>query len=123
MAKQPGLFSALLSALVGRFPCYAIVRNPWRCWPPGAAWTITCARGAELYNEGLKRELASIEGGVGRQLRLPSWWHDRLGVLPQECCIVLRSRWYQVERQLQSGGRSNGTDPRPSEPQSDDICF
>jgi hypothetical protein len=44
-----------------------------------------------------------------------------------QCCTVLRSRvvseWYQEERQLQSDGRSNDTDPRPSEPQSADTCF
>jgi hypothetical protein len=39
------------------------------------------------------------------------------------CCTVLRSRWYQDERQLQSDGRSNGTPSRPSEPQSADTCF
>jgi hypothetical protein len=31
------------------------------------------------------------------------------------------SAWYQEERQLHSDGRSNGTDPQHSEPQSTDI--
>jgi hypothetical protein len=33
------------------------------------------------------------------------------------------SEWYQDGRQLESDGGSNGTDRRPSEPQSADICF
>jgi hypothetical protein len=33
------------------------------------------------------------------------------------------SEWYQGERQRQSDGGSNGTGPRPSEPQSADTCF
>src|SRR5215210_7374070 len=40
-----------------------------------------------------------------------------------QCCTVLRSRWYQDERQLQSDGRSNGMPLRPSEPQSADSRF
>ena len=43
------------------------------------------------------------------------------------CCTVLCSRWYQsgIRRsdKLQSDVRSNGTDARPSEPQSADSCF
>src|SRR5918992_4547468 len=35
------------------------------------------------------------------------------------CCTVLRSQWYQGERQLHSDGGSNGTPSRPSEPQSE----
>jgi hypothetical protein len=35
------------------------------------------SRGAELYDEGLRRELASTEDRVCRQLRLLSWWYER----------------------------------------------
>jgi hypothetical protein len=35
--------------------------------------------------------------------------------------LAVVSEWYQDERQLHSDGRSNGTDPQHSEPQSADI--
>ena len=106
VAKQPGLFSALLPALVGRFPCYAIVRNPLAVL---ASWNSVDhnvreghSRGAELYDEELRRELASIDDRVGRQLRLLSWWYERLDTLPRE--NILR-----YEALVASGGKALGT--------------
>lgn len=79
--KQPALFSALLPALTERFPCYAVARNPLSVL---ASWNSVDhkvreghSRGAELYDGGLRRELASIEDRVGRQLHLMSWWYER----------------------------------------------
>ena len=79
--KQPALFSALLPVLEKRFPCYAIVRNPLAVL---ASWNSVDhvvreghSRGAELYDEVLRRELASIEDRATRQLRLVSWWYER----------------------------------------------
>ena len=45
------------------------------------------------------------------------------------CCVLhhiafpVVSEWCQDERQEQSDSRSNGTHPRPSEPQSADMLF
>jgi hypothetical protein len=79
--KQPALFSALLPVLTERFPCYAIARNPLSVL---ASWNSVDhnvreghSRGAELYDEGLRRELASMTDRVGRQLHLMSWWYER----------------------------------------------
>jgi hypothetical protein len=79
--KQPALFSSLLPVLAQRFPCYAVVRNPL---PVLASWNSVDhnvrdghSRGAELYDEGLRRRLTSTEDRVGRQLLLLSWWYER----------------------------------------------
>ena len=79
--KQPALFSALLPVLAQRFPCYAIVRNPLSVL---ASWNSVDhkvreghSRGAELYDEGLRIELASKQDRFERQLILLSWWYER----------------------------------------------
>ena len=81
VVKQPAIFAALLPVLVEGFPCYAIVRNPLSVL---ASWNSVDhnvreghSAGAELYDEGLRRELAATDERVGRQLRLLSWWYGR----------------------------------------------
>ncbi len=102
--KQPALFSTLLPALTVRFPCYAVVRNPLSVL---ASWNSVDhnvregrSRGAELYDEGLKRDLASIADRVGRQLHLMSWWYNRFyGTLDEDHII-------RYEEIVRSGGRA-----------------
>jgi hypothetical protein len=101
--KQPALFSALLPMLAERFPCYAIVRNPLSVL---ASWNSVDhnvreghSRGAELYDEELKRELASTQDRVGRQLRLMSWWFERFYTTLDEDHII------RYEDIVRSGGR------------------
>ena len=79
--KQPALFSSLLPVLAHRFPCYAVVRNPLSVL---ASWNSVDhrvreghSRGAELYDEVLRGELASTDDRVSRQLLLLSWWYER----------------------------------------------
>jgi hypothetical protein len=104
VVKQPAIFTALLPVLVERFPCYTIVRNPLSVL---ASWNSVDhnvreghSAGAELYDEGLRRELASIEDRVGRQLRLLSWWYGRFyGTLDKEHII-------RYEDVVGSGGRA-----------------
>jgi hypothetical protein len=81
VVKQPALFSSLLPVLAQRFPCYAIVRNPLSVL---ASWNSVDhkvreghSRGAELYDEVLRGELASTDDRVSRQLLLLSWWYER----------------------------------------------
>jgi Sulfotransferase domain len=81
VVKQPALFSSLLSVLVGRFSCYAIVRNPLSVL---ASWNSVDhkvreghSRGAELYDEALRSELASTDDRISRQMILLSWWYER----------------------------------------------
>lgn len=105
--KQPALFSALLPVLTERFPCYAIVRNPLAVL---ASWNSVDhnvreghSRGAELYDEGLKRELASVEDRIGRQLRLMSWWYGRFYLTLDDDHII------RYEDMIRSGGRALST--------------
>jgi len=92
IVKQPALFSALLPVLAQRFPCYAIVRNPLSVL---ASWNSVDhkvreghSRGAELYDESLRRELASAEDRLSRQLLLLSWWYERFHTtLPKDHII------------------------------------
>ena len=81
VVKQPALFSSLLPVLAQRFPCYALVRNPLSVL---ASWNSVDhkvreghSRGAELYDEVLRDELASTDDRVSRQLLLLSWWYER----------------------------------------------
>jgi hypothetical protein len=90
--KAPGLFTTLLPGLVSRFPCYAIVRNPlavlasWHSLEEGTRnWQFPLA---ELYDGELARDLAGEEDGIGRQLRLMSWFYERFyRELPGESII------------------------------------
>ena len=104
VVKHPALFSGLLPVLVERFPCYAIVRNPLAVL---ASWNSVDhnvreghSRGAELYDSGLRRELASTEDRAGRQLRLLSWWYERFYGTLDEYHII------RYEDIVSSGGRA-----------------
>jgi hypothetical protein len=104
IVKQPAIFTALLPVLVERFPCYAIVRNPLSVL---ASWNSVDhnvreghSAGAELYDEGLRWELASIEDRVSRQLHLLSWWYGGFyGTLDKEHIM-------RYEDVVGSGGRA-----------------
>ena len=102
IVKQPALFSALLPVLAQRFPCYAIVRNPLSVL---ASWNSVDhkvreghSRGAELYDEGLRCELASTEDRLNRQLLLLSWWYERFYTTLDEDHII------RYENIVSSGG-------------------
>jgi hypothetical protein len=90
--KSPAMFSALLPALVKRFPAYAVIRNPLSIL---ASWNSIDhnlqgghSPAAERYDERLRGELASIEDGTERQLYLLSWWYDRFQrTLPDGCIL------------------------------------
>lgn len=87
--KQPGLFTALLPALSGRFPCYALIRNPLSVMASGS--TIrTFGTGAQRdqkrkhpptmprFNEDLATALAERKGNrMERRLYLLSWQFER----------------------------------------------
>jgi hypothetical protein len=81
VVKDPATLSALLPVLVGRFPCYAIVRNPLSIL---ASWDSVnhAARDghspvAERYDDSLREELAGTPDRRARQLRLLDWWFSR----------------------------------------------
>jgi len=104
IVKQPALFSALLPVLAQRFPCYAIVRNPLSVL---ASWNSVDhkvreghSRGAELYDEVLRGELASTDDRVSRQLLLLSWWYERFYTTLDKDHII------RYEELVSSGGRA-----------------
>jgi hypothetical protein len=79
--KDPTMFTAVLPALVKRFPCYAIVRNPLAVlasWNSLDSWVRDGHHpGAELYDPGLSRDLALVKDRHDRQLSLLNWWFSR----------------------------------------------
>ena len=102
IVKQPALFSALLPVLAKQFPCYAIVRNPLSVL---ASWNSVDhrvreghSRGAELYDEVLRSELAATDDRVSRQLLLLSWWYERFFI------TLDRDRIIRYEDIVYSGG-------------------
>jgi hypothetical protein len=104
VVKQPALFSSLLPVLAQRFSCYAVVRNPLSVL---ASWNSVDhrvreghSRGAELYDEVLRGELASTDDRVSRQLLLLSWWYERFYTTLDEEHII------RYEELVSSGGRA-----------------
>ena len=87
--KQPGLFTALLPALSGRFPCYAIIRNPLSVLASGntiRTFGTSARRDSKRkhpptmprFNEDLATTLAEMKGNrMDRRLYLLSWQFER----------------------------------------------
>ena len=107
VVKQPALFSSLLPVLAQQFPCYAIIRNPLSVL---ASWNSVDhkvreghSRGAELYDEVLRGELASTDDRVSRQLLLLSWWYERFYTTLDKDHII------RYEELVSSGGRALST--------------
>ena len=76
--KHPAAFTALLPELAGRFPCYAVIRNPLSAL---ASWNSTKmpvndgrAPAAEQHDPRLKRALSTLENRFERQLFLLNWY-------------------------------------------------
>jgi len=102
--KHPAAFTALLGDLVGRFPCYALVRNPLSVLSSWNSIDMSHGRGhspvAEMLDPALAAALAAMPDVFARQLHLLSWFYDRyLRFLPMES--VLR-----YESVVATGGRA-----------------
>lgn len=102
--KSPGMFSALLPLLKGRFPCYAIVRNPLAVLASWESYDRSTRAGrqpaAERYDADLRYTLDSTEDRVERQLYLLSWYFERfVRELPEEHVI-------RYEDLISSGGKA-----------------
>lgn len=76
--KHPAAFTALLPDLAGRFPCYAVIRNPLSVL---ASWNSTRmpvndghAPAAEQHDPGLKQTLSTLPDRFDRQVAL-LWWY------------------------------------------------
>ena len=69
--KQPGLFTALLSTLAPRLPCYAIIRNPLAVLASRTSLGRSPGRhpndrlsAVQKYDEDLERRMASVPRGT-----------------------------------------------------------
>ena len=101
--KQPAMFSALLTALVGRFPSYAIIRNPLSTLASWNSVEIPLRQGhahaAEKYDPSLPERLEGLDRH-GRQLYMLSWFYERFEAnLPPENII-------RYEDIVSSGGKT-----------------
>lgn len=101
--KQPAMFSALLAALVERFPSYAIIRNPLSTLASWNSVEIPLRQGhahaAEKYDPSLPEHLEGLDRH-GKQLYMLSWFYERFEAnLPPENII-------RYEDIVSSGGRA-----------------
>jgi hypothetical protein len=106
--KQPGLFTALLPALVQRFPCYAIVRNPLA--KLASELTLTGRKGArpkppagQRYDPGLAALLKKADSDpLRRKLAVLDYYFARYAeYLPPEHIV-------RYEDIVRSGGKALG---------------
>ena len=108
--KHPSCFTALLGGLVGRFPCFAMVRNPLAVllsWQTTEAnWNDGRQPAAEMFDDGLRRRLDAAPDRVGRQLAMLAWSFEQYARhLPAERVI-------RYEDLIASRGRAlAGIDP------------
>ena len=81
VVKDPATLSALLPILVGHFPCYAVIRNPFSILASWQTVNHAVREGhspvSERFDEGLREELEAIGDREERQLHLLDWWFRR----------------------------------------------
>ena len=102
--KHPAAFTALLASLVGRFPCYAVIRNPLSVLCSWNSIDVPVFHGhapaAESRDARLAEALGRIDDRVARQLHLLSWFFDAYRrVLPAHAIL-------RYEDTVASRGRS-----------------
>ncbi len=102
--KHPAAFTAMLETLVGRFPCYGIIRNPLSVL---ASWNSAAvpledghAPAAESLDTTLAETLHRTRDKTERQLHLLSWFYESYRrVLPDRSIV-------RYENIISSGGRA-----------------
>ncbi len=77
--KHNALFTALLSSLIRRFPCYAIVRNPLATLASWQTVNLPIHEGhvpmGEQFDMALQSDLGRLETGLDRQLCIMRWFY------------------------------------------------
>jgi hypothetical protein len=101
--KHNAAFTALLQALVERFPVYSIIRNPlavltsWGSVDSGPQ--SGHANAAERFDPDLRAKLAGIDDELDRQISLLDWFYRQFRrYLPEQSFI-------RYESLVESGGR------------------
>lgn len=81
VVKHPAAFTALLDSLVGRFRCYAIIRNPLSVLGSWNSVAMKVESGhlpiAERLDESLREALSRINDKFDRQFHLLSWFYGK----------------------------------------------
>ena len=102
--KHPNCFTATLSALLTRYPCYALIRNPLAVL---LSWNTIRAPVndghlpyAEAFDEGLKAALAAEPDRIARQLIILEWYFSRYATLLPSAHVI------RYEELVASGGRA-----------------
>src|SRR5205823_4866217 len=90
--KHPAAFTALLETLLGRYACYAVMRNPLSVLVSWNTIAVPVQQGhapaAEKLDGKLAQALAAIDDRVGRQLHLLSWFYEKYDrLLPRESIL------------------------------------
>jgi hypothetical protein len=102
--KHPNLFTATLSTLQTRYPCYAIVRNPLATLLSWQSIQATVNDGhvpvGESFDPQLKLDLAAEPDRLGRQLIILRWCYTRYATL------LPRKHVIRYEDLVSSGGRA-----------------
>lgn len=104
--KQPSGIAPLLSALEGRIPTYALLRNPISVLASWNSVAMSMYDGhvpaEERLDSRLRRKLAGTEDRITRQIVLLSWYFERYRAqLPGD-------RILRYEDMISSGGRTLG---------------
>jgi hypothetical protein len=103
VVKHPNVFTATLPALLTRFPCFAVIRNPLAVLLSWQTIQAPVNRGrlpfGEAFDPALEAALADESDRVARQLVILRWYFSRYAsMLPRD--HVLR-----YEEIVASGGR------------------
>ena len=78
--KHNALFTALLSSLIRRFCCYAIVRNPLATLASWQTVNLPIHEGhvpmGERFDMALQSDLSGLESSLDRQLFIMRWFYN-----------------------------------------------
>jgi len=102
--KHPNVFTATLSVLQARYPCYALVRNPLAVLLSWQSIQAPVNDGrlpfGEAFDAELKSDLAAEPDRLGRQLIILRWYYSRYATL------LPRDHVIRYEDLVSSGGRA-----------------
>jgi len=104
VVKHPNFFTATLTTLLTRYPCYAIVRNPLAALLSWHSIQAPVNDGhlpyGEAFDATLKSDLAAEPDRLGRQLIILRWYYSHYAsLLPRDHVI-------RYEDLVSSGGRA-----------------
>lgn len=104
VVKHPNFFTATLTTLLTRYPCYAIVRNPLAALLSWHSIQAPVNDGhlpfGEAFDARLKSDLAAEPDCLARQLIILRWYYSHYAtLLPREHVI-------RYEELISSGGRA-----------------